>query len=234
MYNTCISDVYWLCNNYKQIKCNCHIWAAMSEKNVYQELKKQIILLDFKPGAVLREKEIMEEFNVSRTPVREALMRLEMDGLVRIIPNVGTFVEEVSFQQLKDVFEIRSYLVRLAGQLAAARITEEEIAGIRERIDGMKSAPDKKTLMRLDGEIHKIINQATKNEVLIKMLNGLHDQAVRIWTFSGTEGGYWDDLEKEFEDIAAALEQHNEEMVANLLEKHTKRFVEHVRSQLTF
>ena len=72
----------------------------MSDKNVYQELKKQIILLEQKPGAVIREKEIMELFEVSRTPVREALMRLEIDGLVRIVPNVGTFVEEVSFQQL--------------------------------------------------------------------------------------------------------------------------------------
>lgn len=206
----------------------------MSEKNVYQELKKQIILLEHKPGAVLREKEIMEAFGISRTPVREALMRLEMDGLVRIIPNVGTFVEEVSFQQLKDVFEIRSYLVRLAGKLAAARITKEELAGIRERIDGMKSAIDHKTLMRLDGEIHKIINHATKNEVLIKMLNGLHDQAVRIWTFSGSEGAYWDNLPKEFEEITAALEQGDEEMAAGLLEQHTKRFVEHIRSQLAF
>jgi DNA-binding GntR family transcriptional regulator len=206
----------------------------MSEKNVYQELKKQIILLEHKPGAVLREKEIMEAFEVSRTPVREALMRLEMDGLVRIIPNVGTFVEEVSFQQLKDVFEIRSYLVRLAGKLAAARITKEELAGIRERIDGMKSAIDHKTLMRLDGEIHKIINHATKNELLIKMLNGLHDQAVRIWTFSGSEGAYWDNLPKEFEEITAALEQGDEEMAAGLLEQHTKRFVEHIRSQLAF
>lgn len=206
----------------------------MSETNVYQELKKQIILLDFKPGAVIREREIMKAFDVSRTPVREALMRLEMDGLVRIIPNVGSFVEDVSFQQLKDVFEIRSYLVRLAGQLAAARISEEELAGIRERIDGIKATQDTKTLIRLDGEIHQIINQATKNEVLIKILDGLHDQAIRIWAFAGAEGAYWNDLANELEDITAALEQHDEELTARLLGNHTKRFVENIRGQLTF
>jgi DNA-binding GntR family transcriptional regulator len=206
----------------------------MSETNVYQELKKQIILLDFKPGAVIREREIMKAFDVSRTPVREALMRLEMDGLVRIIPNVGSFVEDVSFQQLKDVFEIRSYLVRLAGQLAAARISEEELAGIRERIDSIKATQDTKTLIQLDGEIHQIINQATKNEVLIKMLDGLHDQAIRIWAFAGAEGAYWNDLAKELEDITAALEQHDEELTARLLGNHTKRFVENIRGQLTF
>jgi len=206
----------------------------MSETNVYQELKRQIILLEQKPGAVIREKMVMEAFKVSRTPVREALMRLEVDGLVRIIPNVGTFVEDVSFQQLKDVFEVRSHLVQLAGNLAATRISAEELDEIRQRIDIIRSTQDTKILMALDGEIHQIINNATRNELLIKMLNGLHDQAVRIWTFAGAKGSYWRNLEKEFDDIAAALEQHDGEMTARLLEEHTKLFVEHVRSQLTF
>jgi DNA-binding GntR family transcriptional regulator len=206
----------------------------MNDKNVYRELKRQIIQLEQKPGAVIREKEIMDAFEVSRTPVREALMRLEMDGLVRIIPNVGTFVEEVSFQQLKDVFEIRAHLVRLAGSLAAGRISKEEIAEIRRRIDDMKTTQDTKTLIKLDGEIHTIINKATRNDLLVKMLSGLLDQAIRIWTFAGADGKYWKNLETEFEDIVAALEQHNEEMTAHLLEEHAKLFVEHIRSQLTF
>lgn len=206
----------------------------MSDMNVYQELKRQILLLEQKPGAVIREKEVMEAFKVSRTPVREALMRLEMDGLVRIFPNVGTFVEDVSFQQLKDVFEIQAHLVRLAGSLAAVRITTEEVAEIRNKIKMMKPAQDTKVLMQLDGEIHTIINRATRNEMLVKMLDALHDQAVRIWTFAGAEGGYWRSLEQEFEDIAAALEQHDEALTARLLEVHSNRFVEHVRSQLTF
>ncbi len=206
----------------------------MNGNEIYQKLKNQIILLEYQPGATMREKELMAAYGVSRTPIREALMRLEMDGLVRIVPNMGTFVEDVSFQHLKDIFETRAHLVRLAGKLAAARITDEELAEIRVRIDRMKLENDKKSLIKLDGEIHKIINRSTKNKVLIKMLGTLHDQAVRIWAFSGAEGDYWDDLEKEFEEILAALEQHDEEMTAELLEKHTKGFVEHVRSQLSF
>lgn len=205
-----------------------------NEKNVYQELKKQIILLEQKPGAVIREKDVMGVFDVSRTPVREALMRLEMDGLVRIIPNVGTFVEEVTFQKLKDVFEIRAHMVRLAGSLAAVRISDSEIAAIRQRIEVMRSAPDTKTLMQLDGEIHMIINEATRNELLVRMLRGLLDQAIRIWAYAGASEGYWQNLVKEFEEIVKALEQHDGEQTARLLEEHTNRFAEHVRSQLTF
>ncbi|SDP60340.1 GntR family transcriptional regulator [Desulforhopalus singaporensis] len=206
----------------------------MSTPNVYRDLKKQIILLDYKPGAVIREKEVMEKFGVSRTPVREALMRLEMDGLVRIIPNVGTFAEDVSFQQLKDVLETYDYLVRLSGTLAAERITEKELDEIRKRISAMKQSQDAKVLMRLDGEIHQIINDSTKNKVLIKILSGLYDQSMRIWVFAGAEGEYWKNLENQFVNIVNALEQRDGEMTARLLEEHTNDFVEHIRSQLAF
>jgi GntR family transcriptional regulator, rspAB operon transcriptional repressor len=206
----------------------------MVELNVYEKLKRQIILAEQKPGEIIREREIMKTFKVSRTPVREALMRLEIDGLVRIIPNVGTFVEEVSIQRLKDVFEIRSSLVQMAGELAAARITEQELAEMRQLINEIKSTKDTKKLMKLDGEIHQIINNATKNKVLTSILSGLHDQAIRFWSFSGAKGSYWENLEKEFQEITEALEQHDKDVTARLLKKHTEGFVAHIRSQLTF
>jgi DNA-binding GntR family transcriptional regulator len=206
----------------------------MSDNNIYKELKKQIISLEQKPGAIIREKEIMEAFNVSRTPVREALMRLEVDGLVRIIPNAGTFVEEISFQKLRDVFEVRAHLVRLAGKLAATRISNEEIIEIRRVIEDMKLTKDTRTLMKLDTEIHNIIRKATRNELLMKTLSGLHDQAVRIWNSVGTESGYWEKLYLEFEDIVASLEQHDEESAARLLEEHANVFSEQLKNQLTF
>ncbi len=206
----------------------------MNDNNIYNELRKQIISLEQKPGAIIREKEIMDVFKVSRTPVREALMRLETEGLVRIIPNAGTFVEEISFQKLRDVFEIRAHLIRLAGKLAAIRISSEEIKEIRNLIEDMKSTTDTKTLMKLDTEIHDIIRKATKNELLIKTLSGLHDQAVRIWNSVGTENGYWEKLYLEFEGIAAALEQRDEETAARLLEQHANVFSEQLKNQLTF
>ena len=205
------------------------------DKNVYQELKRQIVMLERKPGEVIREKDVMGLFDVSRTPVREALMRLEIDGLVRIIPNVGTFVEEITFQKLKDVFETRAHMVRLAGELAAARISAEEIAEIRQLIDEMRAVKDDtKRLMHLDSEIHLIINRATRNTLLGKTLRNLLNQATRIWAYAGASEDYWQDLVKEFEDIAMALEQHDGPTTARLLEEHTNRFAEHVRSQLTF
>ncbi len=207
----------------------------MEEKNtIYNELKKRIVLLDYEPGQVLREKELIEEFGVSRTPVREALIRLEVEGLVRIFPNLGTIVSEVSFQQLKDIIEIRQYLVRLTGQLAAARCTKEDLDQMRSVIVEMKKERRKtKELMRLDAALHDLINQSTKNELLVKILGMLRDQAVRIWTFSPSDDEYFDKIGEEFEVLIEALERRDGEESARLLEKHTRRFIEHVRGQLT-
>ncbi|MGD8389098.1 MAG: GntR family transcriptional regulator [Desulfobacteraceae bacterium] len=206
----------------------------MAENSIYTEIKRRIVLLDYEPGQVLREKDLIEEFGVSRTPVRESLIRLEAEGLVRIFPNQGTIVSEVSFQQLKDVFEIRSFLVRLTGQLAAARITQKELDRLRGLIDRMKSEKDPKALMRIDSEVHDLVNQATKNDVLVKILGMLRDQAVRIWTFSRADDDYYGRLPEEFEELLKALEARDEDACAHILEKHTRRFIEHIRSQLTW
>jgi GntR family transcriptional repressor for pyruvate dehydrogenase complex len=122
----------------------------------------------------------------------------------------------------------------LAGKLAATRISNEEIIEIRRVIEDMKLTKDTRTLMKLDTEIHNIIRKATRNELLMKTLSGLHDQAVRIWNSVGTESGYWEKLYLEFEDIVASLEQHDEESAARLLEEHANVFSEQLKNQLTF
>ena len=199
--------------------------------NLYEELKKRIVLLDYEPGQVLREKELLEEFGVSRTPVREALIRLEMDGLVRILPNLGTIVSEVSFQQLKDVIEVRSHLILLAGELAAARITKEELRELRSLIEQMEREDSPKLLMELDTKAHDLINQAAKNEMLVKMLGQLRDLVVRIWTYFPTADDYYQGLSREFEELEAALQKGDQKESARLLEKHTQRFIDHIRGQ---
>ncbi len=204
----------------------------MSEPlNIYQELKKRIVFLDYAPGQTLREKDLLEEFGVSRTPIREAFIRLESDGLVRIFPNLGTIVSEVSFQQLKDVFEIRSFLVQLVGQLAAARATPDELKAIRSKVETMQQTSDTNKLMQLDSEIHELVNKATKNETLVKFLGMLRDQSIRIRTFSQNNATYYQSLTAELEELIKALENRDGEASARILEKHTKGFVEQIRSQ---
>ena len=88
--------------------------------------------------------------------------------------------------------------------------------------------------MHLDSELHDVINRATKNEVLVKILGMLRDQAVRIWTFSRSADEYYAHLAEEFEGLVEALEKRDGEACARILERHTKGFIEHIRSQLTW
>jgi DNA-binding GntR family transcriptional regulator len=200
------------------------------KNKLYEEVKRRIVLLDYEPGRPLREKELAEEFGMSRTPVRETLIRLETEGLVRIIPNSGVYVSEIRLQNLKNVFEIRGHLIRLAGRLAADRITPQELTRIKDQVEkiGKENAPHR--LMQLDSELHVILNKATKNELLAKTLEMLRNQAVRIWTFSRDE--CCNTFHKEFVSLVAALEAKDADRCEKILVDHAKGFVDRIRDQL--
>ena len=204
----------------------------MNNIDIYSVLKDRIVFLAYEPGLVLKEKPLMDEFSVSRTPVREAFIRLEVEGLVRIVPSMGTFVSEVSFQKLKDVFETRSFLIRRAGRLAANRISEKEMEKMWIMIEKMREESNPLALLRIDSELHELINDAAKNEVLSNMLSLLRNQTIRIWSFSDSEFEYFTELPDEFEQIASALASKDGDEAAELLENHTKRFMEYMKRKL--
>jgi DNA-binding FadR family transcriptional regulator len=104
---------------------------------------------------------------------------------------------------------------------------------MRRHIQQMRSEKDAKILMRLDSEMHDLINKATKNEMLVKMLGSLRDQSVRIWTFSPSGDEYLANMADEFEELVEALERRDEEASARILEQHSKGFIEHIRSQFS-
>ena len=197
--------------------------------NIYDSLKDRITLLDYEPGQLIREKDLMEEFQVSRTPVREALIRLQSDELVRIVPSSGTFVTEVSFLQLRDTFEVRAHLIALAGELAAMRITHDELLQLEELIQNLKNASDSKAIMRLDLEIHSLINQATRNAVLAKILGNLRNQTVRIWSLVPSGHEYFRNIVTDFEGLHEALQDRDPQKAARTLEKHFSKFVDFVQ-----
>jgi len=200
-----------------------------SPTDIYGTLKERIVLMDYAPGESLREKDLAREFKTSRTPVREALLRLEGDGLVRMVPSSGTYVTEVSFQKLKDVIEVRTYLIGLVGQLAAARITEGELRELDAVVERMRKAKSPKAILQLDLQAHGIVDRATRNEELIRVLGRLSNQIVRIWTFSNEASEYYEGLAAEFEALSQALKKRDGAKCARLLEKHAEEFVKYVK-----
>ena len=121
----------------------------MDKSEVYSILREKIILGDYKPGQILKEKELMKEFNIGRTPLRELLVRLDAEGLVEIIPYSGVYISSIELQQLMDVMEVRRPLIRIAGRLAAERATKDEIEKMKNFLDKFKDNLDEKELIKI-------------------------------------------------------------------------------------
>lgn len=202
----------------------------MERDEVLEIIKERIVYLDYEPGKQLREKELREEFNIGRTPLREIFIKLENEGLITTVPHSGTYVSTVSFHELRDLFEVRSYLISLAGKLAARRITKGELRELRELIDKMSSEEDPKELMKLDSRAHELVNNATKNEVLATSLRKLRQQSVRIWVFPRTKN-FMHKFGDEFSKLIEALEDGNEKKSGKILASHMEDFINEIKDQ---
>ena len=145
--------------------------------SIYKELERRIIELTMKPGEIINEKELAQEFKVSRTPVREALLKLSEKELVEIIPRKGTYVSQIDIKKIKNTYEIKMYLEALAASLAAERATSEEIEEILKVIEELKKLDPKKDYKKyieLDQLFHKLTRDASRNSMLIEYLENLN------------------------------------------------------------
>lgn len=204
----------------------------MINKEIYKELKKRIVYLDYKPKQVLNIKELAKEFGVSPMPVREVLILLESEKLIHIIPNNGIYVNDISFQELKDVFEIRLFLVGLAGRLAAQRITPEELNKLKGLLEKIKHEKDRKILIRLDAEFHDLVNCSTKNQTLAETLKRLRNQIGRLWFFAKENDAYSQKIPEDFEELIEALENKEQNKSELIMKDHTIHFINQIKMSL--
>lgn len=202
----------------------------MERDKVLDIIKERIVYLDYEPGKQLREKELREEFDIGRTPLREIFIKLESEGLITTVPHSGTYVSTVSFHELRDLFEVRSYLISLAGKLAAKRINEGELEELKELIDKMKSEKDPKKLMKLDSQAHELVNEATRNAVLVENLRKLRQQSVRIWVFPRTKE-FMSSFAEEFDELIGALSEGDEKRSGRILASHMEDFIDEIKNQ---
>jgi len=203
------------------------------KKKVYSEVKRRIVFLDYKPGQFLYTKELMKEFGVSLTPIREAFIHLEAEELVDIIPNRGAYVSEVSFQDFKDIFEVRLFLIGQSGRLTAQRITNEELIKMKKLLKKIKQEKERKVLIQLDSEFHDLVNQATKNRALVKTLERLRNQVARLWIFTTKENDIYSlQIPEDFEELVKALENRDQSRSEKILRNHAIHFINQVKMSL--
>lgn len=149
---------------------------------VFNTLRKAILTGELKPGERLMEIHLANRLGVSRTPIREAIRKLELEGLVIMIPRRGAEVAQITEKSLKDVLEVRRALDALCTELACDRISEEEKENLREACSAFERATvtgDATTIAAADVAFHDIIVQATGNARLIQLINNLSEQMYR-------------------------------------------------------
>jgi len=149
---------------------------------VFNTLRQAILRGELKPGERLMEIQLANKLGVSRTPIREAIRKLELEGLVLMIPRRGAEVAEITEKSLRDVLEVRSALEELAVDLACDRITGEDVDKLREAAQEFKEvskSADVTALAEADVKFHDIIYFATENQRLIQLLYNLREQMYR-------------------------------------------------------
>ena len=152
---------------------------------LYDELKKAILTCRIKPGTRLKEVELAEQMGVSRTPIREAMRQLEKDNLIYITPRRGTYVSELSMDDIDNMFIIREPLEGLAAYLAAQSATKEQMDEIRtemEKCEELLKNNDLEKMAEADLLFHNAIAYASNNEYLISILTDLQVQVLRFRT----------------------------------------------------
>ena len=149
---------------------------------VFQTLRQAILRGELKPGERLMEIQLANKLGVSRTPIREAIRKLELEGLVLMIPRKGAEVAEITEKNLRDVLEVRCALEELAVQLACDRIDKQGIRDLQQAAKNFESVLDSADITKIaeaDVAFHDIIYMATDNKRLIQLLNNLREQMYR-------------------------------------------------------
>ena len=200
----------------------------------YQKIKELIVTLKLGPGEQVDEDWVAKELSIGRTPIREALFRLNAEGLVEVVHGRGFFVQDISLSNLKDLFETMLIMERAAVALAARRIKKDQIEDLQRINADLRQAWLEKNFLQvtyLNSRFHRFIYKATDNSFLFSYLDNLQNQCQRLayMCFSKEMSSY--DMQshaelsiKDHQVLIELLEQGNDVEAANMITEHVKLF----------
>lgn len=207
----------------------------LSTEEIYEILKRRIILLDYEPGQVLNEVDVSEEFNISRTPIRKVFQLLNNDKLLNIIPRFGAQVIPIDFKEMKHIFEVTKVLDPFATKLAVKRISSDnisELEEIMERLKGYDINRDYQNAINDDERFHQIVFNSCGNPWLQDILTSLHYQTERLWHYCEQ---YFDDMylfSNTLEKVLEAIKEDDTEKAEKFSKLHIEEFVFKIKEEL--
>lgn len=205
-----------------ELKLNSNEYLPLRDV-VFQALRQAIISGEFAPGERLMEIGLANKLGVSRTPVREAIRMLELEGLVVMIPRKGAEVARITEEDLKDALEVRLALEELSVELACERITDEQKEKLKAVCVAFKEAILTKhvpSIVEGDVAFHDIIFEATENKKLIAIAQNLREQVYRYRVEYVKDFSYHDVLVNEHYEITNAILMRDKEKAKEIMRKH--------------
>lgn len=150
---------------------------------VYEELKMQILTGKIVPGTRMMEVELADDMGVSRTPIREAIRKLEKEGLVTIEPRRGAYASQISTKDMVDILEVRQDMEGLAAFFAASRMSEEQMSELKKASEAYNKAVlngNTVDMIAYDTKFHRIIVESCNNKILVQMIEQLQELVLRF------------------------------------------------------
>jgi DNA-binding GntR family transcriptional regulator len=190
---------------------------------IFNTLREAIITGELKPGERLMEVQLAEKMGVSRTPVREAIRKLELEGWVSMIARKGAQVAGLSIKDIMDVLEVRASLDGLATALSAARISEDELKELNNIYMQFTNHMEKENLagqIKKDVEFHEIIYRSSRNDKLMQIISNLREQVQRFRVIYLKDYSSQQGLVKEHLDIIEAISARDQDRAYKVAQKH--------------
>lgn len=203
-----------------------------ADTKMFRILRDRIIFAEYYPGQVLPISELAEDLGVSATPIREALVCLENEGLVHRVPNSSARVKEISLQDLRDIFELRLILVEQIGILAAQRIDEGELEKLQDLLRKFADARESINVMQLDAQLHDVVYDATKNRALAKVAKTVRNQITRLWFIVKGDEHVFSVMIGDWKRLYKSLKNRNEAECADVLREHVLKFIDEVKKSI--
>ena len=190
---------------------------------VFNTLRQAILTGELKPGERLMEIHLANKLGVSRTPIREAIRKLELEGLVTMIPRRGAEVAQITEKSMNDVLEVRRALDALCVELACDRISQEELQHLKKACDTFEEAvktKDVKQIAQADVALHDIIVESTGNQRLIQLVNNLSEQMYRYRFEYIKDSSQHERLVEEHKVIYESIVKKDKETASHMAKVH--------------
>lgn len=200
---------------------------------VFDKIRSDILNGKYKRGEELVESSIGKELGISRTPVREAIRQLELEGLVQLVPNKGAFVTGISEKDVRDIYLIRARLEGLAARMAAKNITPELLDAMEETVVLSEYHAKKEhyeQVCEMDSKFHKLLYKASGSRILEHTLTDFHQYVQRVRMASIMKKRRMEKSNDEHDAILTAIREHDEEKAELVATRHISNIVENLKN----